>query len=477
MASIVYVAGGSVAFNPDADVLQFSSTGVSASALQIQQSGANLQVGVGVAGQFITLLNASFASLSSSNITFADGSLFRKDSVASDTLTGSTLNDYFDLTAGGNDNASGGDGNDVFDLGAALNSADSISGGAGQDKLRIAGSYASPVIFNAATATGIELFTIATSGTVTLQLDNGIFTGLTSAPVFDATSQGASSSLVLNASLLTVQGTAPFGAIVVNSGAGADSITGGAGSDSISGGDGADTLTGGSGNDSLDGGAAADSVIGGIGNDTLIGGDGNDALDGGADADLLLGGNGNDSLVGGDGNDTLAGGLDADTLTGGLGNDSFAFGFASPRTESSLTTIDTITDFTLGDKIDLPGTSNINGMNLVFNRQLNFSEDFLSGTAGVQPGSDPGDGFVDVFWKNNAAAGRLEVWVDGNDDGQYSETDLLIFLSNSITGKASLTAADFADNFVAWKGTTGNDSYPSGTTSNALPGGIPAGPK
>jgi Ca2+-binding RTX toxin-like protein len=96
---------------------------------------------------------------------------------------------------------------------------------------------------------------------------------------------------------------------------------------------------------------------------------------------------------------------------------------------------------------------------LVFNNDaLNFQ--FIGGYSGEQAGAHANDGFVDVFWRNNTAAARLELWVDGNDDGQFSETDLLIYLPNASTARTSLGLSDFVDNFVAWRGTAGNDNFP-----------------
>ncbi len=63
-----------------------------------------------------------------------------------------------------------------------------------------------------------------------------------------------------------------------------------------------------------------------------------------------------------------------------------------------------------------------------------------------------------------AINGRLEVWVDGNDDGLFSETDLLIHLTHN--GKTSLTYADFADNFVAWRGTALGETYTGNIADN-----------
>jgi Ca2+-binding RTX toxin-like protein len=66
----------------------------------------------------------------------------------------------------------------------------------------------------------------------------------------------------------------------------------------------------------------------------------------------LTGGNFNDSLAGNGGNNTLTGGLGMDVLTGNGGNDIFDFNALSEMGTIS-TTWDRITDFNLGDKIDL----------------------------------------------------------------------------------------------------------------------------
>jgi Ca2+-binding RTX toxin-like protein len=102
---------------------------------------------------------------------------------------------------------------------------------------------------------------------------------------------------------------------------GNDIINTGAGDDMLSGGGGNDTLNGGAGNDSLFGGIAADSLDGGNGNDRLWGDNGFDTLRGGNGNDTIQGGNGWDELIGGNGRDRLNGGTGNDTMTGGNGND------------------------------------------------------------------------------------------------------------------------------------------------------------
>ena len=111
-------------------------------------------------------------------------------------------------------------------------------------------------------------------------------------------------------------------------------------------------LTGTGINDTLLGGGGNDTISGLAGNDLLSGGYGNDVLDGGAGNDLLSGGYGNDTLDGGAGNDTLIGGLGADYLSGGVGNDIFKYN-ALAEISNNYFFSDQITDFSVGDKIDL----------------------------------------------------------------------------------------------------------------------------
>jgi Ca2+-binding RTX toxin-like protein len=102
----------------------------------------------------------------------------------------------------------------------------------------------------------------------------------------------------------------------------------------------------GNSNDTLYGGPGNDTINGGAGNDTIYAGSGGDSVNGNNDNDSLFGGSGNDTLLGSNNTDLLVGGYGADTLTGGSGNDTFKY-------LSALDTGDTITDFALGDKIDL----------------------------------------------------------------------------------------------------------------------------
>ncbi len=88
-----------------------------------------------------------------------------------------------------------------------------------------------------------------------------------------------------------------------------------------------------------------------IDNWTMQGNAGNDQLSGGAGLDQLFGGAGSDILSGGAAADWLNGGTGRDVLTGGEGADRFIF--ERPGDSPFGQNADHITDFELGDLIDL----------------------------------------------------------------------------------------------------------------------------
>lgn len=149
--------------------------------------------------------------------------------------------------------------------------------------------------------------------------------------------------------------------------------------ENVVGSSGGDTITGSSVANVVDAGPGADEVATLDGDDTIVAtaGDGNDTYDGGAGIDTLdLGGTsadavidlssgtaqsgviGSDSLrnienvVSGGGNDTIIADAAHNELTGGDGQDTFVFKSASDA-QSDDGAPDIITDFEVGDKIDL----------------------------------------------------------------------------------------------------------------------------
>jgi hypothetical protein len=259
-------------------------------------------------------------------------------------------------------------------------------------------------------------------------------------------------------------------------GAGYQNLQGYFGNDTLRGGDGADFLFGHDGrgatvtsspytdNDSLDGGAGNDLLRGDFGNDTLIGGLGVDTMEGGTGNDLyivdsvsdvvtelaaagtdtvqtsvsftlsaevengtitsatnaFLTGNAlNNTLVGGTGANKLTGGGGKDVLTGGAGNDVFDYnGEADSGTTN--TTRDTITDFTVGDKIDL---STIDADTTIANNQA-FSATFV--TSFSAPGQLMFDAVNHILYINTDADLTADMAIVLTGVSSLSATDLLL---------------------------------------------------
>ncbi len=245
----------------------------------------------------------------------------------------------------------------------------------------------------------------ATGGAV-IAYDTGVVT------ITDGVSSAANTILAKGVETLTLTGndningtgnvnnnliTGNSGNNILDGGIGNDIIIAGAGNDTLIGGLGDDALTGGAGNDTYlfaitKGSLGSDTITDASGLDTIsfagtpatasirfnlgltttqtvgagtkitlaaadaienvIAGSGNDRLFGNALNNSLMGGMGNDTLVGGAGDDTLVGGLGNDLLMGGAGNDQFVFDGISAFA-ATANGVDTITDFTTGDKLVL----------------------------------------------------------------------------------------------------------------------------
>ncbi|MBV7409617.1 calcium-binding protein [Maritimibacter sp. DP1N21-5] len=162
-------------------------------------------------------------------------------------------------------------------------------------------------------------------------------------------------------------------------GDGDDMLDGGDGDDVVMGEDGNDRLSGCKGNDVLDGGAGDDTIDGGAGDDMIVQSDpcGKDVIDGGQGYDTInlaqieedsridLGagtmriGDGPESTlaniensVGGSGDDEIGASAQVNVLTGGAGDDRFIFDNLADL-ENDGSGNDQITDFAVGDRIDL----------------------------------------------------------------------------------------------------------------------------
>ncbi|WP_375293461.1 hypothetical protein [Novosphingobium sp. G106] len=132
----------------------------------------------------------------------------------------------------------------------------------------------------------------------------------------------------------------------------------------------------------------------------------------------INGGTGNDTLTGSAGDDHIDGGLGTDVLTGGAGNDTFVF-TAAGHTKNGGAFADHITDFALGDLIDL-STIDANGT-LAGNQAFTFiGEAAFTGLGQLRIGMD--NGHVAIFGNiSGNANAEFEIILDNNHAMQASD--------------------------------------------------------
>ncbi len=286
-----------------------------------------------------------------------------------------------------------------------------------------------------------------------------------------------------------------YGVTIENAigGSGNDTIIGNAVDNVLTGNAGADNLNGKAGNDTLDGGAGDDTMLGGLGDDVFIVGEVGDVvieladeghdtvrssidyvlganvedliltgtarngtgneldnvitgnalsnrLEGGLGNDRLFGGAGSDHLFGGAGNDRLIGGDGVDFLTGGAGNDVFVAELNTTLTafKKGSISLDVITDFSAGDKIDLSGLGD-----------FNFK--------GTSASKGAGDLTIKVYDSVNGAENALGFDIDGID-GPSSYTGKVTIVFGDIDGGG----IDFAIALLDTNGVTASDFHDAG---------------
>ena len=319
------------------------------------------------------------------------------------TLLGTLAADYFDISQGGTDSVSANDGDDLILAGAGYDPTDSIDGGLGYDQVGLRGNYSATL----GNVTNTE-YLVVLSGTSTRFGGDGTPRYTYNLTTTDATVAAGVAYVVQANELvagenLTFNGAAETnGSFRIYAGKGTDVLTGGAGDDGFFFGEGgrltpADQVNGGAGNDQIALRGNYNLIFDAttiVNVETIVLLSANDAQAGVResatytyaltlnDATIangqmltingaqlrsgesvavsaasetngtvtLIGGAGVDFLTGGSGTDILYGGGGADTLEGGNGNDIFRYGAAS---ESTVAAPDTITDFKVGDIVDL----------------------------------------------------------------------------------------------------------------------------
>jgi VCBS repeat-containing protein len=229
------VKGKSIRFNATSDVLRFDSG--SAADLNITVSGSTLILKLGT--EFVTFTNLSQPrSLTSTNITFADGSML----LNGDNATGSTNDNGANTLIGGvgNDMLIGYGGNDFLD------------GREGSDTYVITGANDGTDLFRDTGTSGIDRIVVSANNAV-INLGANFSTVLTGIEAISANGYtGVRINGSGNADALNFTGVALSGITLIDAQGGADNITGS---------DGDDIIKGGTGNDTIDGGAGRDTAV------------------------------------------------------------------------------------------------------------------------------------------------------------------------------------------------------------------------
>lgn len=217
---------------------------------------------------------------------------------------------------------------------------------------------------------------IATTGNDTYDGASGFdtvdYSGLTTAVTVDLSSGKASGpGTQILTSIENIIGTnlsdvltGDAGNNVIDAGAGNDRVNGGGGNDTLIDGLGDDRYDGGTGYDVLDYTSATRAIAVKDGNVTGMGSDrytNVEKIVGTAFADTFEGGRNVDTFDGGAGNDWFRGFEGYDTFTGGAGSDTFYWSEKDIVSGKKSQGVDTITDFSAGDRLDL--SSVIGGAN------------------------------------------------------------------------------------------------------------------
>jgi Ca2+-binding RTX toxin-like protein len=165
-----------------------------------------------------------------------------------DSLTGSSHDDTFDMTAGGTDTVSGLDGNDTVDFGATFAPGDHVDGGAGIDTVKFSAGFGN---FTSTTILNVEFLVLSGTSQIGIrEADGNVAAGQTL--TVDASGMGAGGLLSFEGRLETDGNFHLIGSDgndVLRGGAGNDTIDGGAGDDLLRGIGGVDTYNGGAGFD------------------------------------------------------------------------------------------------------------------------------------------------------------------------------------------------------------------------------------
>ncbi|MCW9681812.1 calcium-binding protein, partial [Dolichospermum planctonicum UHCC 0167] len=400
-------------------------------------------------------------------------------------ITGTELNDTI-YTGNGNDTINGGGGDDTIDGGEGN---DNINGGEGIDTL----------IDDLSSST--SNLTFDTTGN-TIVTPTGL--NYSNIEAFSITTGSGNDTIKLKESYSDS----------INTGSGNDTINTGLGQDTVNGGTGTDLLivnyssnssgiesaissngTGGFNGyfyayeDSVDFSNIEQFQITGTElNDTIYTGNGNDTINGGGGNDTIDGGEGNDTINGVNGTLLTAGLGEIDTLTGGTGSDRFILGNTTKAYYDDGNTLANdsndyadITDFNIGDIIQLQGTSSnylldiVDADTQILINKPNTEPDELIGIVRNQTGlSLTGTYFSYVF---NITLPTITLAVSPSSVQENGATNLTYTFTRSVVTPNAVTVnytiggtATFNNDYTqtgatTFTGTTGTITFAAGDTA------------
>lgn len=313
IATTARVVNTNISFGFSENLLTAPLPATSSFGLKLNGGASTNPTAVGISTNTLTLSTATIGLNDIMEVTYTPGANVLQDLAGNvagplHLVVGGDLNDVINTgnyTTAGVDYIWGGLGADTIDAGggddviaysslgifiSGGNVIDSVTGGAGIDKVMISGAFTLATTDNLSRINTVEeLVAAGSTANLAFNIAYNSSANLGSIRTFDlSANKGTTSSTgiinmtgVGSTTHMTLSGVR-FGANTLTGGSGDDVITGGSGNDVITGGAGADTLNGGAGNDIfvyatsaefISGGAVVDSIIGGIGSDRIqIGG-------------------------------------------------------------------------------------------------------------------------------------------------------------------------------------------------------------
>lgn len=179
-------------------------------------------------------------------------------------------------------------------------------------------------------------------------------------------------------------------------------------------------LQGNNSGESMNGTSGGEFIYGNGGADWINAGGGSDIVFGGTGADIMKGGGGSDYLNGGTENDLLIGGTEKDILTGGSGKDTFQFSLGDSWANTS--SADRITDFDIGDKLDVTDYVEHSRTAVGFNvGSMELAQYWANGLASTY-------GYGSALFTNGV---DIYVLMDMNGD-RYMETGVVLENANAL---------------------------------------------